>query len=102
MIFNRFESHLLHKFKFLSLDIPCMWYEISVREKLKEKILDEIPKSLRRGYDIEKYAHVEKYAHDYVYSLELGIVNPGSPRLIKEGTTYVHNKIKERQKMLYN
>jgi len=67
-----------------------MWHEISVREKLKEKILDKIPKSLKREYD------VEKYVHDYVYSLELGRVKLGDTRLIKEGTIYVYKKIKER------
>jgi len=64
-----------------------MWHEISVREELKEKILEKIPKSLKREYN------VEKYAHDYVYSLKLGMVKVGDERLVKEGTKYVCNKI---------
>ena len=64
-----------------------MWHQISVREELKEKILDRIPSSIKREYD------VEKYAHDFVYSLESGKIRIGDDRLIKEGKNYVLKKI---------
>jgi hypothetical protein len=58
-----------------------------VREELKEKILDRIPNSLKRDYD------VEKYAHEYVYKLEIGKVKIGDNRIIKEGMKEVYKKI---------
>jgi len=68
-----------------------LWYKISVREELIEKILDKIPKPIKREYD------VEKYAHDYVYGLKLGVVKPGNEKLVKEGTEDVYRKIDENR-----
>lgn len=64
-----------------------MWHKTSVREELKEKILEKIPKPLKREYN------VEKHAHDYAYSLELGKVKVGDDRLVEEGMKYVYEKI---------
>lgn len=67
------------------------WYEISVREELIGKILDKLTRSARREQG------VEKYAHDYVYGLKLGIVKPGNEKLVEEGTERVYRRINENR-----
>lgn len=64
-----------------------MWREISIREELKEKILEKIPNSLKKEYN------VEKYAHDYVYKLELGKIRIGDDSLVRKGMKDVYKKI---------
>jgi hypothetical protein len=66
-----------------------MWHDKSARERLKENILEQVSKSLKRRYD------VEKYARDYAYGLKLGIVKPCDPDLIKDGKNYVHGRIEQ-------
>jgi hypothetical protein len=93
---------LLEGFKSLTPDISFMWhktsvrekilwYKISVREELIEKILGKLTRSERREQG------VEKYAHDYVYGLKLGVVKPGNEKLVKEGTERVYRKIDENR-----
>ncbi|OGI12283.1 hypothetical protein A3K64_03085 [Candidatus Micrarchaeota archaeon RBG_16_36_9] len=69
-----------------------MWYRRSIREELKEKILDKIPSSMKREYDIEKYVQ------EYVSSLKLGVVKPGNERLIDKGIEDIYKKIREDNK----
>jgi len=69
-----------------------MWFEKSVREELIEKILDKIPSSIKREYDIERYAH------DYAYGLKLGNVKPGDERLVRSGIEHVYNRIERDKK----
>jgi hypothetical protein len=68
-----------------------MWYEKSVREELIERILDKLPRSVRKEQE------VERYAHDYAYKLELGNVKSGDENLIKSGVEYVLDMENERK-----
>jgi hypothetical protein len=68
-----------------------LWYKISVREELIEKILDKLPKPIKREYD------AEIYAHDYAYGLKLGVVKPGNERLVESGVEEVYRRIDENR-----
>lgn len=72
--------------------MSLIWYRRSVREELIEKILNKIPKPIKREYD------VERYARDYVCKMELGYVKPGNQRLVEEGIEDVYSKIAENKK----
>jgi hypothetical protein len=67
------------------------WYEISVREKLIEKILEELPRSVRREQGVEEYAHV------YAYKLKLGVVKLGNEKLVENGVEEVYRRIDENR-----
>ena len=67
-----------------------MWHRISIKEELIGKILDRIPNSLKKEYD------VESYAHDYAYRQKYGTIRIGDDKLVKEGVKEVYRKIGKR------
>jgi hypothetical protein len=67
------------------------WYSKSVREELKERILNQLPKSMK------KTPYAEGFASDFVYDekrLKLQDVFPQKSELLKEGRDYVMFNIK--------
>ena len=69
-----------------------MWYRVSVREELIKNILDKVPRSMKRKYD------VERYANDYAYGLKLENVKPGDEDLVRSGKEYVYMRIEVDKK----
>lgn len=64
-----------------------MWYRRSAREELIERILDELPRSVR------KKEGVKEYARDYVSTLKLEDIKLGNERLVRSGIEYVTKEI---------
>jgi hypothetical protein len=66
------------------------WHSKSVREELKEIILNQLPKKMRKN------PFAEGFASDYVYSesLKLQDVFPQKSELIKAGRDYVTLSLK--------
>ena len=64
-----------------------MWYQRSIKEELIKKILDQIPPSWARRFDVQKYARM------FVYGLETEMFSHYDPDLTRQGRNYVFAKI---------